>query len=188
MSRIETEVYKEEDNDLIGLKVITYDDNTNRVIDEIVILNPEDFISLQNDLESHNHDNVYVTMDSVDSEIRDIAEDFFDSNAYRPPTLRLEDNGDLYVNYHSNELINVYTLDISQSIINNNATIEVILLNSGVSQPNRIVKLTQDDVLLNTAETDTNGKAIFNITVENDMDISVQYKDKVSEVIHLLRE
>ena len=185
MSRIETEVYKEEDNDLIGLKVITYDDDTNRVIDEIVILNPEDFIALQNDLSTHNHDNVYVTIDSVDSEIRNIAEEFFDSNTYRPPTLRLEDNGDLYVDYHGNELVNVYTLDISKNITNNNATIEVILLNSGVPQPNRTMKLIENDTLLSTAETNTDGKAIFNITVNQQRNVVIQYKDKISETIYL---
>lgn len=108
MTRIETEIYKRTADDLVGLKVITYDD-AQRVIDEIIVVNPEDLDAMRYDIDNHNHDEKYVSINSIDDTIADsvrpIVEELFNEQIanYQPPTFTLEANGDLYVEYHEGE-------------------------------------------------------------------------------------
>jgi hypothetical protein len=108
MTRIETEIYKRTADDLVGLKVITYDD-AQRVIDEVIVVNPEDLDAMRYDIDNHNHDERYVSINSIDDTIaesvRPIVEELFNEQIlnYQPPTFTLEANGDLYVEYHEGE-------------------------------------------------------------------------------------
>ena len=108
MTRIETEIYKRTADDLVGLKVITYDD-AQRVIDTIILVDPDDLDEMRYDIDNHTHDERYVSINDIDDAIADkvrpVIEELFDEKMqdYQPPTFTLENNGDLYVEYYNNE-------------------------------------------------------------------------------------
>ncbi len=66
MTQIRTDVYKQQVDDMIGVKVIVYDGPSQ--IDEIVILNDEDFARIESRLDALSE--TYVTYEQLDEEIR----------------------------------------------------------------------------------------------------------------------
>lgn len=100
MGAIRTEVYREEDEDLVGVKVIAMDDGEN-TIDEIVILRDEDYSRIESKIDSLPA--TYVTLSALDSDVGALVTQYFNEKVgdYQPPTFRLDENGNLWVNYYS---------------------------------------------------------------------------------------
>lgn len=100
MTRIETELYRQDADDLVGVKVIVYDDN-NQEIENVIVVDEYDFNRLQNNLINHDHDQRYIKPDQVDQVIYPLAEEIINQviQIYYFPTFFLEDNGDLYMEY-----------------------------------------------------------------------------------------
>lgn len=98
MGAIRTEVYKEEDEDLVGVKVIAMDDGED-TIDEIVILREEDYLRIENKIDSLPE--TYVTLNSLDGDVYTMVSQYFNEKVgdYQPPTFRVDENGNLWVNY-----------------------------------------------------------------------------------------
>lgn len=174
MTRIETEVYKQAADDLIGLRVIVIDDQE-RPINNIIVVQPEDLIRIENNLVNHNHDERYVSIESVSTRIREIAEELFATVArqeYRPPTFYVEDDGDFYVEYHEGELVvhDVINIELDSRHIttyNGNFTITGLVTNNDEPLLNRDVLLYN---LNDTSEhyftkTDLHGIITFNLSL-----------------------
>lgn len=100
MTRIETELYRQDADDLVGVKVIIYDDN-NQEIENVIVVDEYDLNRLQNNLINHDHGQRYITPDQLDETlyplVYTIVEELYQS--YYFPTFFLEDNGDLYMEY-----------------------------------------------------------------------------------------
>ena len=101
MSRIETEVYKQEADDIIGVRVIVYND-VEEEIDNIIVVSSNDLQKIKSDLANHNHDNTYISIDNATGQIRSIVERTLQAemNSYLNITFELEEDGDLYVDYY----------------------------------------------------------------------------------------
>ena len=100
MTRIETELYRQDADDLVGVKVIAYDDN-NQEIENVIVVDEYDFNRLQNYLINHDHGQRYITPDQLDETLYPLVyatvEELYQS--YYFPIFFLEDNGDLYMEY-----------------------------------------------------------------------------------------
>lgn len=175
MTRIETEVYKQAADDLIGLRVVVID-NQERPINNIIVVQPEDLIRIENNLVNHNHDERYVSIESVSTRIREIAEELFATVArqeYRPPTFYVEDDGDFYVEYHEGELVvhDVINIELDSRHIttyNGNFTITGLVTNNDEPLLNRDILLynINDTSEHYFAKTDLHGIITFNQTID----------------------
>lgn len=100
MTRIETELYRQDANDLVGLKVIAYDDD-GLEIENVIVVSESDLNRIENDLIEHEHGQRYISPNQLDETIYPLVQDIINEliQTYYFPSFFLENNGDLYMEY-----------------------------------------------------------------------------------------